>query len=98
MVILLDRKTLESALVKVPLAHGAMSMLPTLRVGHGEPSNECGQVAIVLRPEHEMPVITHQAPIQNPHGEPIGGFPEHTFKRLEILILFEQPQLSVGSV
>lgn len=63
----IDRKRLESSLVERPRAERPMDMVPAHRVRHGQPMHEPRKVAIGLWPEHEMPVVWHQAECQQPH-------------------------------
>ena len=58
-----------------------MRMVPSHRVRHGQPMHEPRKVAIGLRPEHEMPVVWHQAKCQQPQAgmqakfAPVPDFP-----------------------
>ena len=63
-----DRKRLESSLVERPRAERVMRMVPSHRVRHGQPMHQPRKVAIGLRPEHEMPVVWHQAKCQQPQA------------------------------
>jgi len=56
MVVRFHGKRLETPLVKVSAADPVPGPLPTLSRGVGEPLQEGGKVAIVLRPEDRMPV------------------------------------------
>ena len=46
-----------------------MAMIPP-RMGHEQPLHPAPQVAVSMRPDHQMEVIGHQAIAQNVHGEP----------------------------
>src|SRR3990170_4387824 len=68
-----------------------MRRVPTLGVGDRQPTHELGQVAIATRPKHEMPVIGHHAPGQNPHRQTGLGLADHLLERLEVSLLAENP-------
>ena len=57
MLVLLDRKALEAALVQVPMPDGGVRVLPPLRVRERQPSHECSQLAIALRIQDKVPVV-----------------------------------------
>jgi len=64
----LHGKRLVSSLVQVAVADAAPMQAPAADVGRGQALHETAQFAILLRPEHEVPVIGHQAPGENPQG------------------------------
>jgi hypothetical protein len=62
-----NRKRFEPSLVERPRAERPMNVVPPHRVRHGESVHVGRKIAIVLRPEHEVPVIRHQAKGEQPH-------------------------------
>ncbi len=91
MIVFLDRKRLETALVQRARARRAMRGAPTLRVRDRQPPHEFRQVAVAARPKHEMPMIGHNAPRQNPHRQPALGLSNHFLERLEITLFPKNP-------
>lgn len=63
--VVLDQERLVAALVEMALAAGAV---PGLGVALGQPAHEAAKIAIGMRPEHEMPVVGHQAPGEQTHA------------------------------
>ena len=68
-----DREALEPPLVQMPAAHRAVRHVPAHRVRVGQPAHEGGQLAVLPRPDHEVPVVPHQAPGQEPRRMPLLG-------------------------
>ena len=62
-----DQKLFLPSLVERPRAERSMNAVPPHGVRHGDPMHGGRKVAIILRPEHEVPVIRHQAKRQQPH-------------------------------
>ena len=60
-VVLLHWKRLEPALVERARTGGVVVSVPALRVRHGQPAQPFGQVAIVIGPNHQVPVVRHAA-------------------------------------
>jgi hypothetical protein len=57
----------------MPRARRVIVGVPTLRVSLGEPLGKRGDLRVVLRPKHKMPVIGHEAIGQNRDGRPRMG-------------------------
>lgn len=98
MIVRLNRERLETALVQRACSRRAMRRVPTLRVGDRQPTHELRQVAIATRPKHEMPVIGHDAPSQNPHRQTPLGLGDHLFERLIVSCLSENTDTPHGSI
>jgi len=60
MIVILDRKTLEAALVKMPFARCVVMSMISHRVGQGDPKHEIAQSPIFGRLENKMPMIRYQ--------------------------------------
>ena len=56
----LDRERLVAPLIDVPFAHLAAMHLPIADMRDRKLLHERGQFAVVLRPDHEVPMIGHQ--------------------------------------
>lgn len=87
----LDGEALEPPRVEVATADDAVSDVPAHDVGAGQPADEAGQLAVLARPEHEMPVIAHEAPRKDAYGRLLVSLDEHPLKRGEILELPASP-------
>jgi len=60
-VVSLHRKRLESTLINRAGAYRAVRGMPALRMRNGEPMQEIREIVVSLWPQHEMPMIGHQA-------------------------------------
>ncbi len=98
MLIGLDRKRLEAALIDRPSPGGVMMGMPALRMGDGDPAEHLGEFAILSRPEEEMPVIGHQA-IGGDADLGLGlGFGENLLERGVVSGLFKERQPSYATI
>jgi hypothetical protein len=97
-IVLLDGERLEAALEQRPGSRRAMRRVPTLGVSDRPPSHELRQIAVATRPKHEMPMIGHYAPRQNPHRQSLFGLSDHLLERLEVPPLAENPQPAHRSI
>jgi len=59
--VLLDGEAFVAALVEVAGAGSEVGGVPALGVGLRDPFHEFGQVAVIVRPEYEVPVVAHDA-------------------------------------
>ena len=57
MVVTLYRETLESSLIKAPVAHCPVRDAPAYRVDMREPSKIVRQLAVLVRPGDKMPMV-----------------------------------------
>ena len=55
-IVLLDGKRLESAMIDLPAADAVAMLLSPLDVRVGKPLHETGKIVITLRPEQKVPV------------------------------------------
>jgi len=65
----LDGEGFVGSLVEMPVADGPSMQMPTSNVRCGEPLHEQPQLAIVLRPEHKVPVVGHAAKLAEQSGK-----------------------------
>ena len=98
MVVLLNRERLESALIDVPRAGRMPVGVPALRMGQRQPADESRQVAVLARPNDQMPMIRHDAVSEQPHRNSVERFVKHPFERFEIAVLLEQWQTLIGPI
>jgi hypothetical protein len=81
MLVVGDGKGLEPALVKGAGAQGMMGMMPSHRMRHRQPVHEHRKIPIGLRPEHQVPMIRHQAKRQQPHRHGFNARREQLLER-----------------
>ena len=93
-IVLLDRKRLESPLIEMTGPGGSVVRMPALRVRQSQPTHEPRQVAVCTRPQHQVPVIGHQAIRQHPHVAAFASFLQHRLERRVIFRLAKD--LSAG--
>ena len=98
MPVLLNWKALEPSLIQMPMPHSGVCVLPTLGVRERQPSHEGGQLAIFLRPQHQMKMIGHQAPGEDADRHALVCLGKHLFESDVILVLLEQPQSAIGAI
>ena len=98
MVILLDRKRFEPALVEMARADVVVMGVPALRVRQGEPGHEARQVPALVRPQDQVPVVGQQAIGQDAHRHLRLGLAEHALKRSEIAGLVQERTPGVATV
>jgi len=72
--------------------------VPALRVRQRQPAHEPRQLPVILRPNHQMPVIGHQTPIQYPHPRPLLRLPHDPLESRVIRIIFKHRHPPVGPV
>ena len=88
--IALDRKAFESSLVQRAGAGGVMMGVPTLGVGHGQQPHELAQLIVLARPQHQVPVIGHQAVAEDSHRDRKTGAFDDPLHGQVIGIVFKQ--------
>lgn len=94
----LDGKALVATLIDVPDADGFVGSVPAVRVRGRDPLHKRRQVAVRPWPQHQMPVVAHQAVAAQPHPKPLDTLGQHRLKRRKILRRLEDPQPTVGTV
>src|ERR1700722_12534577 len=90
MLIPLDGKTLEPALIEVPVADRIVGHSPPHGMGMGEPSEEGCHLSLVARPDNKMPVVVHQTIAEDAKGVAFVRLQQHAVKRIEILCRAEE--------
>ena len=86
-VIVLNRKRFESPLIKMTRPSRFAMRVPPLRVSQRQPANKARQLIIVLRPHHQVPVISHQTIRKQPRSGSSHGFLKYPLKCSEVFIL-----------
>ncbi len=61
MLVCLDGKGFESALIDRARAGGLVRDMPPLRMGHGDPAEDFRELSILPRPQEKVPVSGHEA-------------------------------------
>jgi hypothetical protein len=64
----------------------------------GDPADQPGQIAILMRPEDQMPVIGHNAQPQHPAGNPLQPLADNPQKRIIIGRLVKHSRPAIGAV
>ena len=98
MIVILDGKSLESALVEMAGSRRMVMRVPAHRVRVRDATQKRGQLAVLHRPQHEMPMIGHHAIGQNFHGELLVRFADHPLERLVVRVLLKQRQAGDGAI
>lgn len=98
MVVFLNGERFESPLVKVPRSRRSVMRVPALSVSQGQPAHEPRQIPVLARPQHQMPVIGHQAVRKHPHVASLASFPQHILKRRIIFRLMKHRRTSIRPV
>jgi hypothetical protein len=78
------RERLEAALVKGTGPLRVMLRVPALRVRESQPTHEFGEIAVALRPNHQMPMVRHDAIGQQADVHPVERFGQQADKGLMI--------------
>jgi hypothetical protein len=96
--VLLNGKTLEAALIKMPITDLVIMLLPAPRVCHGQARHEGGELPVLRRAEQQMPVIGHDAVSKELDGNGRQGVGEDAFKGGKVFILAEDFAASDAAV
>src|SRR6516225_6273918 len=91
-IVFLNGKRLEAALVEVSGASRVIVCMPALGVGVREPAQKSRQLLVVLGPKDKMPVVWHDAIGQEADGMTFEGLKQHAFKSLEVAPFLEKRQ------
>jgi hypothetical protein len=98
MTVILDDEVLEAPLVQVTMSGGAVPCLKMTHVGGGEPLHVRRKITSAVRPEHEMPVVPHQAEPEHPHLDAVGGFGQQIEKMPIVVGVVEQRAARVPAI
>ncbi len=74
----------------MPVAHAVAMLLPVPRMRDRQLLHEGAQVPVVLRPEHQMPMVGHQAIRYDPHRAGFQRFGDEPLESLEVGIAQKQ--------
>jgi len=96
--VLLHDEGLKAPLIQMTGTCSRAMRVPALRVREGYQAHVVGEVPIVPRPQHEMPVVRHQTPRENTHGNTILNFSERAFEIQVIRILLEYLQTCIRAI
>jgi hypothetical protein len=94
----LHEETLEPALIQVPVAHRPMRHPPAHRMRMRESSEKGGQLPILLRPDHEMPMAWHHAIRKNANRVQGMGLNQYAIEGVKIGVLAEHFHSADGAV
>ena len=96
--VVLHREGLEAALVEMARPDGAVVRVPPLRVSQRQPSHEFGQIAVASRPQHQVPMIRHQAIRQNSYLHAVQSFFQHTLESRVVFQLLKNRRASIRAI
>ena len=63
-----------------------------------EPAEELAQLAVAARPEHHVPVVGHEAPVEQADRAPPVGLDQEPLEGEVVPVLAEEGEPSVGAV
>ena len=98
MLVILDWKRFETALVQVPPAGRASVSMPPLRMCQRHPAGEVRQITVVNGPQHEVPMVRHEAVGYDPHLRSLLSINNDALECLVILIFLENGHPRVSAV
>lgn len=88
-IVLLNWKRLEAALIHGARADGAMGQVPAAGVRVGEPAKVVGEVAILARPDYQVPMVGHNREGEQPHLRPLPCLLQHLLECGVVVGVFE---------
>ena len=94
----LNWKRLEAPLIDVALADAVTMLMPALGMREGQPIHEPREVAIVAWPDHEMPVVWHDAVGQESHRHACTGLHQYALKRSVVPVVLKQRPAGVRPI
>src|SRR5437588_7640552 len=77
MFVRLNGKRLEASLINRPRPLRMMVQVPAAYVRHGQPLRVDAQVAVVLRPDDEVPVVGQERVGEEAHARVFPGLPQY---------------------
>lgn len=98
MLIALDRKAFEPALIQVPPAAAMIVLVVSPHVGHADPAQPASQRFIRPGPHDQVPVVRHDAVGQQINGVSLESLGEHAFEGGIVLCFMKQPHATVPTV
>jgi len=93
-----NREGLIPALAGVAARRRAVGGVPSLRVRDRQPAHELRQIAVAAPPEHQVPMVRHDAAGPNSHGRAGVGLFEGMLEELVVAVVLEQRPPGVGAV
>jgi len=98
MLVTSDGERLVSALIDVPQSDVMPMLLPTADVRDRQPLHESRQVAVVLRPQQQVPMVRHQRVGAEADWRLVTSFFENSLERLEVCRLLKQPHAPYAAI
>src|SRR4029079_7400901 len=89
MVIRFDGEGFIRSLIEMTIADALSKQSPASDVGGRQALHEVAELAVLARPEHEMPVVGHQTPGEYPQRNALGCLVHHPQKRQVIAFGFK---------
>lgn len=72
--------------------------VPALGMGQSQQTHEGGKIVVSPRPQHQMPVVGHEAIGQNAHADAFRDFRQHFLECGIVFILAEDRLACVGPI
>ncbi len=94
--VLLNGKRLEPTLPDV--AAGLVVSVVASNVGRQQPLHPAAEIPVLPRPEHQMKMVRHHAPGEQPHGQPFASLAKQSGKGREIIRLMKHALPSISTV
>ena len=88
----LNGERLEPVLVKMTLTHAIPEGTPSLGMCLGKKRHECRKVAILARPQHEVPMVGHQAIGKQSRVDPLKRLRDDSLEGRIIVVGVEGPR------
>jgi hypothetical protein len=99
MLIRLDRERFETPLIQMTASNILIMRMPSLRMGQRQPMPEIGQLAILAGPQHQVPMVWHQAIGEQAHSMHMFlRFGDNVQERFVVKVLVKNWQPSIASV
>ncbi len=98
MLILLNRETLEPALIQRPGSNAVMMRVPAIGVRHRQQPHELTQITIARREKHKVKVVGHRHITANPDGNALVSELDAFFERFIVTRFAKDRRPSNGTV
>src|SRR6185312_5289513 len=98
MPVILHGKCTKPTLIQRAEADQFSQMSPSLHVSHGEPEHEAGEIFVVLRPEHQVPMIGHKTVAQDSHRHALLSLNQQSLECGIIALPGEESHLAAAAI
>jgi hypothetical protein len=98
MVVILNWKALETALINMPLTGGAVVRVVSLRMGERHPAKKVAHRPILSGLKHKVPMIGHQLVTQDSARVTLKTFTKNPLKSIVVFRLLENFTSGIRSI